>query len=212
MNAKKLLSYAIAVLMGGCIPVMSLYPLYTKESLAFDERLLGVWVADVNDPDGSWEFARLGPTADGMIPDSLKPESAKLYKLNVQDDKKNKGSFVACLVKLGDKSFLDVFPDRFPAGPQDVEKMELMFNAFFFVPAHTFVKVDAIGDQLKMRLTDDEDFGKLIAAEPNAVTWASVEDRPILTATTKDLQAFILKHADDKRLFTNEVVLVRKPR
>jgi hypothetical protein len=61
-----------------------------------------------------------------------------------------------------------------------------------------------------MRLTDDEKMDKLFEQDPNAVEHTSVDNKPVLTATTKELQAFVLKYADDKRLFTDETVLIRK--
>jgi hypothetical protein len=58
--------------------------------------------------------------------------------------------------------------------------------------------------------TNDEDMEKLLKEEPNAVKHTFVEDKLILTAPTKELQNFVLKYADDKRVFKSEIVLVRK--
>ncbi|MHC4171297.1 MAG: hypothetical protein ACYSWQ_30560 [Planctomycetota bacterium] len=51
MNTRKLLFYMLAGLLGGCVPVMSLNPLYTKDSLVYDDKLLGTWVDDPNEPE-----------------------------------------------------------------------------------------------------------------------------------------------------------------
>jgi hypothetical protein len=51
---------------------------------------------------------------------------------------------------------------------------------------------------------------KLLKEDPNAVKHESVKDGFVLTASTKELQAFVLKYADDSRLFTEEIVLRRK--
>ena len=37
-----------------------------------------------------------------------------------------------------------------------------------------------------------------------------VGDRLVLTGLTKELQAFVLKYADDERVFTGQVTLSRK--
>ena len=136
MKAKKILFYCLAVLMGGCVPVLSLQPLFTKETLVFEEQLLGTWTDDGNEPDISWQFARLGPTAAEKLPDGLEGLSAKVYRLNLRDEENRKGTFLAALVKLDGKLFLDVFADRFPSGKDDAEEMDLFYNAFFFVRAH----------------------------------------------------------------------------
>lgn len=210
MKAKKITFYCLVGLVAGCVPVVSLHPLFTKESLIFDEKLLGTWVEDGNQPGGSWEFARFEEGSAEYLPDELKGEFKSVYRVTMRDKEDHKGVFAACLVKLGNRLFLDVFPDQYPSGESDVEKVKLLYNAFLFVRAHAFVRVDAIGDQLKMCLTDDEEFKKLIEAEPKAVAYTQADDRPILTASTKELQAFITKYADDKRLFPTELTLVRK--
>ncbi len=220
MKTKKILFYGLAVLLAGCGPIFSLHPLFTKENIVFDEKLLGTWVEDPNQPEKNlWEFARLEESAtDSLLEDfgpakEMRDNFEKLYRLNVTtkaNDKIQKGAVVACLVKLEDRLFLDVFPDKFPSGEQDVEKLPLLYNAFFFVPVHMFVKVDLAGNQLKLWMTDDEKIAKLFEAEPTAVKYETVDDRPILTSSTKELQAFVLKHADDERLFTPPLTLTRK--
>ena len=206
MNTKTVLFYGLTILLGGCIPVVSLHPLFTQDSLVFEDKLLGTWTGEV-----TWEFARLDVDENAeMLPDELRDRAGKVYRLDITDDEGRQGSFVACLVKVGDKRFLDVFPDRFPSGEADPEKMKLLYNAFFFLRVHTFVRIDSVGEQLVLRLTDDEQFGKLIEAEPKAVEHEMIEDRPVLTAPTEQLRAFVAKYADDERLFPNEVTLTRK--
>ena len=61
-----------------------------------------------------------------------------------------------------------------------------------------------------MWLTNEDEMEKLLEEEPDAVKHTFIEDRLILTASTKELQNFVLKYADDKRVFKGEVTLVRK--
>lgn len=197
MNTKKLLFYLLAVLLGGCVPVMSLHPLFTKENVVFEEKLLGTWVDDPNSPGVIWEFKRIA-------------EPEKAYKLIFSDDKGKKGSFVARLVKLENRLFLDVYPAELPWEPEDPNNVKWLYNSFFLIPAHTFMKIDSIEPQLKMQLTDDNKMEELLKEYPDAVKHTSVEDRLVLTASTKELQTFVLKYADDNRVFTGEIVLNRK--
>jgi hypothetical protein len=195
MKTKKLLFYLLAGILGGCIPVMSLHPLFTEKDLAFDEKLLGTWV-DANET--MWQFS-----------DANKPEKA--YELIFTDNEGKKGSFVAHLVKLENRLFLDVYPSEPPWGNEDdPNKVEWLYNTLFVIPAHTFIKINSIEPQLKMLLTDDEKMKEFLKADPNAVEYTSIEDKPVLTAPTEKLQAFVLKYADDSRVFTKESVLTRK--
>jgi len=223
MKTKKLLFYLLAAILGGCVPVMSLHPLYTEQDLVFEEKLLGVWVDDHNSPETIWEFNQ---------PDQSKNE----YELVFSDKEGKKRVFVTHLVKLKDKLFLDVHPDRFPSGEKEAEEMKLPYNAFFFIPVHTFIKIDCIellaaakncppedeeidkalpkslsvdyDSVLKIRLTDDDAFMKLIGEDPNVVRHE--DDGALLTASTKELQEFVLKYSEDTRLFTEAKVLLRR--
>jgi hypothetical protein len=105
-----------------------------------------------------------------------------------------------------------VFPDRFPSGERRSKRRKLTYNGFFFSPVHTFIRVDSIGERLAIRITDDDRFKELMQAEEGAVKYEMLDDRPVLTASTKELQAFVVKYAGDERLFPNDLTLIRKAR
>ena len=210
MKMRKLVPYCLAGLLAGCVPLVSLHPLFTKETITFEEKLLGTWIADSNKPKVTWEFARIEESATERLPNELRDQASKCYRVNLADSDGQKGSFVACLVKLQEKLFLDVLPDRFPSGEQNPETMKFAYNAFFFLRIHTFARVIFVGDQVKIRLTDDEAFKKLLEAEPKAIPHDVVDNLPVLTASTAELQAFVTKYADDERLFPSDLTLTRK--
>ena len=198
MNIKKILFYLLTVVLGGCVPVASVHCLYTKENAVFDEKLMGTWVDNPNKPETIWIFTRHDE------------EPNNVYKLIFTDEEGKKGSFVVVMVKLKDKLFLDVYPDELPWEMEDPNQTDWPYNAFFLIPAHTFIKVDSIEPQLKLRITMDDKMEELLKEYPNAIEHILIEDRLVLTAKTKQLQEFILKYADDERLFAEEVTLGRK--
>ena len=197
MNTKKLLCYMLAVLLGGCVPVISLHPLYTEKDVVVDKKLCGTWIDNSGDSKTTWEFERIDD-----------PKNA--YKLIFTDEEGMKGSFVAHLVKLKNRLFLDIFPSELPWEPEDPNKMDWPYNSLFLIPAHTFVKIDSIEPQLKLRLTLESKMEELLKENPSAVEHTFVGDRIVLTASTKKLQAFVLKYADDEKVFQGEITLSRK--
>jgi len=210
MKTKKILFYLLAGLLGGCVPVMSLHPLFTEENIVFEEKLLGTWVDDPNSPKGIWEFKRVVDSAkkDLELPPPKKPEKA--YNLVLRNTEEGtKGSFFAYLVKLQDRLFLDVYPSQFPCAQLD-PKQDWAFNTFFLIPGHSFAVIDSIEPQLKIRWTAGDEMEKLLKEKPDAVKHELVEDRIVLTAETSQLQKFVLKYADDKRAFPAEAVLTHK--
>jgi len=197
MKVKKVLFYTLAVIIGGCVPVISLHPLYTEKDVVVDQKLYGTWVDDVNNPKTTWEFKSID-----------EPKNA--YKLIFSDEEGMKGSFVAHMVKLQNRLFLDIYPSDLPWETEDPNKMDWPYNSLFLIPAHTFVKIDSIETQLKLRLTMESDMEELLKENPDAVEHTSVGDRLVLTGSTKELQAFVLKYADNEKVFTDQVVLNRK--
>jgi len=197
MKTKKLLFYIFAAITGGCVPVLSLQPLYTEKDVVVDKKLYGTWVDDSNDSNTTWEFKSID-----------EPKNA--YKLIFTDEDGRKGSFVAHLVKLQDKVFLDIFPSELPWDPEDPNKMDWPYNSLFLIPAHTFMKVDSIEPQLKLRLMLESKMEELFKDNPSIIEHTSAGERLVLTGSTEKLQAFVLKYAEDERIFTDPVILSQK--
>ena len=203
MKAKTFCFYLMAVVLAGGVPVLSLHPLYTQENIQFKEELVGIWADDSNDT--IWEFKQ-------------SEEFERAYDLTFiggSEDEMAKGLFVAHLVKLKDKFFLDVYPKSLPGGKiEDPNVVPWPYNMFFFVPAHSFLKVEFTGtDTMKVWLTMEDELEKLLDEVPDAVRHEVIEEpdsKIVLTAPTKELQEFVLKYADDERLFPPETTLHRK--
>jgi len=197
MKTKKLLFYLLAAILGGCLPIASINPLYTEKDLTFEDKLSGTWVNDHNDPNEKDEFWQFKPVEG----------PPKAYELVLYENNKTMGIFDAYLLKIKGQTFLDVIPNQFPDKNTDSDEMELPFNAFFFIPVHTFLKINQIGPELKMQIIDEDDVEKMLKSDPNIIEYEKAEDRIVLTAGTKDLQDFITKHQD--KLFGETVIFVK---
>ena len=181
MNVKKLICFALAVAFGGCLP--SLHPLYTDDTLVFRDELLGKWSHE----DGIWEFRDAGDME---------------YELRVFDGQQ--GRFSAHLVQLDDMLFLDIYP-----ADDDLEEMQ-SFSATHLVPAHTFMKVEQIDPNLVLRLLDAGEVGNMLDDDPNLLKHEETEDRLVLTASTEELQAFLLAFGHEEDLFGEATEFTRR--
>ena len=191
MNGKKILLFVFGVLLAGCVP--SLHPLYTPKDVVYDPKLIGAW-SDPNSSDsGTWEFRASEPNS---------------YTMVYTDKDKKTGSFSVHLVKLDGTLFLDVFPND-PNLPQNG------FYQMHLLPAHTFMKVDQIEPNLKLRLMDVDKFTKRLEKYPALLKHEILEQgsdkRVVLTASTKELQEFMRKHAGDKDVFGEPSNMKRMP-
>jgi len=176
MKTKKLLFYLLSVFLGGC--VLSLQPLYTEKDLIFEEKLLGTWAK--NDSKETWQFKR----ANGD----------KQYKMIYTDENGKKGPFDAGLGKLNNMMFLNIFP-------QEPKLKENDFYKFHILRVHSFIKIEQIEPILKMRIMNPDKAKEMLENDPNLIKHEIVQDRLILTASTKELQEFMKAHANDEGLF-----------
>ena len=176
----------IVALIAGCVP--SWNALFTEKDIVFDAKLVGTWEGGFGEV---WTFAR---------------EGEKKYKLSYTD-KEGKATFDANLVKLQDGQFLDLQID---SGGYEGLKLNALAK-ITMVPAHLFFRVDEIGDVLKLASPDPDWLGKHLENNPKALAHLKKEEGLLLlTADTKELQAFVLKHAAGKAFFGDAFTLKRK--
>ena len=172
---------ALCLLTAGCI--LSLHPLYTKDDVVFEPKLVGAWVKD----DESWEFER----------DGEKNRYNVLYVVEGEP-----GRFEGHLVRLGQFTFLDLMPKD-----PDAEKNK--FYNHCLLPTHTFIKLSLEGDDLRLAAPDMDRVKKLLDDEVR-IAHEEVEQRLVLTAPTREVQEFILFCAGDGKAFGEPATFRRK--
>ena len=156
-------------LMAGCIP--SLHPLYTEQDLIFDPALVGQWAE--KDSKESWTFTKSGE---------------KEYKLLYVDGDGKKGEFVVHLLTFNEQRFLDLFPE-------DPGLEQNSFYKLHLLPVHTFLRLKEIEPALQMDVLKPDWLEKILAADAGALRHEKMDGSILLTAQPKELQAFLLKHA-----------------
>ncbi len=164
--------YALVIFLCGCVP--SLHPLFTKEQIVTDANIFGVW--DVKDSNEIWEF-----------------KSAEKKCVGIYVDEKGKvGKFNVIAGKLNDSLFLDIMPI-------DSSMAENDFYKIHFVPGHTFLKAELKDGSLALRAMNPEVIDKLLKTDVQAVKHERLDYGGIvLTASTEELQKFILKCGFDE--------------
>jgi len=194
MNIKKILFYLLAVVLGGCVPVATLHPVYTDETVVFEEKLLGIWT---DDSDGYWKFTRIARDPNG-------------YYLELKDDEGNKGLFETHLCRIDGKLILDAIPAAYPCSEKEVDDMEFELNGYFFQQLHTFAKVEFEDPNLTIAITGEDKFEELLEESPTSLEFNKVESRLIITDSTEKLQKFIAEYINDERLCSDANRLKRQ--
>jgi hypothetical protein len=177
---KSFVVFGIAMALTACAP--SLHPFYTDKDIIFNEALLGVWM---DDSGGTCKFTKSGDN---------------YYDLLVLNDEPVR--FEARLIDLGGVTFLDLYPK--PLGK------EINLYPEHFVPAHTLARVTIARDTISISLMDGHWLKELSDQNQLELKHERVNgDMIALTAPTRELQTFALKHANDKEAFDEASVLHR---
>jgi len=169
-----------ALSLTGCAP--SLHPFFTDEDVVFNEALLGVWIGDSGK---KCLFTRSGDNHYELL--YVEDESAR---------------FEAQLIELGGATFLDLYPN--PPG-----KGNGLYSVNF-VPAHTLARVTIGEDSISIAMMNGDWLKQLSDRNQLDLAHERLDDEMVaLTAPTRELRAFVLKHADSKEAFGEAEVFHR---
>jgi hypothetical protein len=180
MKKRTLIACAAAVLLAACIP--SVNPFYTDKDVVMDQRLVGEWQekGNTNNPE-IWKFEQ---STNGTS-----------FDLTVTDNGKT-GQFSAHLFKLKEEHFLDLVPTDCNYATNQADLV-----AYSMFPGHLLVHVPQIEPALKLEFFDFDWLAKYLDKNPRAIEHHLEGERIILTADTRALQKFVLKHLGTNELF-----------
>ncbi|MEN8126408.1 MAG: hypothetical protein ABFR90_01240 [Planctomycetota bacterium] len=169
------------VFLYGCLP--SLQPLYTSDTLVFDEAILGKWYGG----GGNWSFTKKGE---------------KGYNLRVVECEGEEAKFEVRLVQVGDHRFIDLYP----GDNINLENTPDIYNGGL-VPAHRFMKLDLSEPNLLLQWVNFED---VIRDDPDLLKHEKRGDYdPILiTAASEDIQRALIENLD--KVLDGDVIAMRK--
>ncbi|HTC95588.1 MAG TPA: hypothetical protein VK699_19250 [Terriglobales bacterium] len=149
-----------------CGDLLSVAPLATDSNTTFDPALIGTW----SDLDGS-----------NSVLISVREGDKHNYDILWIDTKNNdKYRVDARLVQIGGQKILDVTPVSSDAGP-------------FTIPGHAFVYISNLENGLKIQFLDSKWVQEKVK-QSKSLTYYQLEDHPIITGTSAQLQDFFLQN------------------
>jgi len=159
----------------GCVP-LSLVPYYTEKDLVLEPGLIGSW--DSGDGNEEVIFEEADSNGYAMI----------------DRDSTGEVHFDVHLFKLGGKLFMDLSPQGLCGGMNPLLEVHL-------IPGHSLLRVDRIEPTLMTASLNDAWMKERMKEDPGALAHVITDDRLVLTASTEEIQAFLVKHMDDKGAF-----------
>lgn len=172
----------ITLMLVGC--VRSLEPVINPEQAVKVPEVEGKWISAKGDKE------RLDITNDGNG-----------YKVVFVNEEGKSGTFSVVFGHVGEMTIADVMPSEPPenAGTQ----------VMLMVPVHMPIRVTQTSGQLVIKVLKPDWFKDYQAAHPEELTTVKIDDEPIISASTEQIQAFLIKHAGDADAWTDETAFVR---
>lgn len=180
------------ILMTGCL-VSSIHPFFKTEDVIYNADLLGNWM----DGDSSiWTIQRNTYTESFMGEE----KDDNSYKMVYYEDGNGKSVLRGTLFQLKGVQYIDFYPD-----PDYEGHWESDMTSFHMLPTHTLARVQFNSDSILIYWYGEDWLNDLL--EQNRVKIAhetvqitSYTSRSVLTASTDELQKFIVKYANDPRI------------
>jgi len=186
----KLIKYFVALsvvlLIAGC--VRSLYPLFTEDDLIINPKLIGTRTE--RDGKNIWIFEKSGEKSY-----ELRYYQAEYGDVLGKMERGDTAKFIAQLGKLGKYYFLDISPG------ETNTKVKNGFYNFHLLPVHSISRIWIEGDTLRLSLLDNDWLKKMIDNNAFKISHSRINDQIILTATTEELQDFVVRYAENSKAF-----------
>lgn len=188
----------IALLFQGCI-IHSLYPLYTAETTILDKNI-----------EGFWGYPSSNENAD--CPQGLlfeKVQDQNFYYLTTCEDGVS-SKFETHLVKIGKYTYLDMYPMREHPREKGKEN-KIGVTDFHLIPTHSFARVTVNENKLVMESFNTKWLEDLFKQRKIRIKHEVIrDDEIVLTASSKDLQKFVLKYEDEKKAYDDGDEYIKK--
>lgn len=160
----------VLTLVAGCVPTLN--PAFTQKDLIHDPSLVGTWSA----PNSAemWKFEYLGN---------------QQYRLTYTNKEGETGRFLAHLADVKGVRFLDLFPEETDNG-------KVAFYKFHLVPIHTVYRLKTTDQGLRLAGIDYAWLDRHLKSHPDAIQHGKFHGRRLITASTEELQAFLVEHQE----------------
>jgi len=187
MNRTKYVAVLIIIiLIAGC--VRSLYPLFTEDDIIFNPKLIGTW--SETDGKNTWIFQKSGEKNY-----ELRYFQAEYGDVLGKMERGDTAKFIAQLGKLGKYYFLDISPG------ETNTKVKNGFYNFHLLPVHSISRIWLEGDTVRLSLLDNDWLKRMIDNNAFKISHSRISDQIILTASTEELQDFVVRYAENNKAF-----------
>ncbi|MUU77546.1 hypothetical protein [Winogradskyella endarachnes] len=194
MKTKGIILILVVLLFSSCI-VKSLQPFYTKDSLSFNEKLLGNWV---DNKKGEWNVESIKSKIEEDEKNGLKLSKEELKTFEIYKEgyyitylkKEKEAGFIAMPFKIKEQYFLDFIPI-------EIEDEEInSLAAEHLLKTHSVAKLDTNSEAVvSLSWLSEEHIKDLFENQKIRLKHENVgfQQDLLITASSEELQSFLKK-------------------
>ena len=206
---KIILTTAFALLLiflSSCLT--TLHPIFTEKDLAYDPKLIGVWNTENEGKKGKVIISNLASENSVELPGNISAIKQQGYFIIYQDENgKISDQYIAFLARIGKHLYFDYFP----ADKKEDRKLDEFFGVHF-VRMHTSYRVEILKDgSFELSQLDGSYVKSLIDEKKIRISHETdADDNTVITASTKELQQYLLKYGDEPSAYRSEKTIFKK--
>jgi hypothetical protein len=196
-----LLACFLSFFLSGCLT--TLYPIFHERDAIFNEKLLGYWKCTDKENNISFiEFKKITEDRKSELFPGIRKISDKGYLVSRMDSTRQitDQDFVF-LAKIGKYYYLDFYGAEMPS--------QRNVNKFFknhYIKVHSSYRCDIEdNDNFVMKRFDKGFLDKLISDNKINIRHEVVGGENLITASTEDLQKFIITYSDNAAAFGDNI-------
>jgi hypothetical protein len=196
----------VLIFLSSCLT--TLHPIFTEKDLAYDPKLIGTWETDSTGNKRRAVITNLSTESSIDLPENISSIKQKGYLISYQrEDGETTEQYIAFLARIGKHLYFDYYP----ADKKEDRKLDEFFGVHF-VKMHTSYRVDiSKGGSFELTQLDEGYVRKLIDEKKIRISHEiDADNNTVITASTKELQQYLLKYGDEPSAYRSEKTTFKK--
>ena len=196
----------LLIFLSSCLT--TLHPIFTEKDLAYDPKLIGTWNTENEGKKGKVIINNLATENSVELPGNISAIKQQGYFIIYQDENgKVSDQYIAFLARIGKHLYFDYYP----AEKKEDRKLDEFFG-IHFVRMHTSYRVEILKDgSFELSQLDGSYVKSLIDEKKIRISHETdADDNTVITASTKELQQYLLKYGDEPSAYRSEKTIFKK--
>ena len=185
----------------------TLHPIFTEKDLTYDPNLIGTWNTEKSGTKERVVISNLATENSVELPGNISTIKQKGYLITYHDEHGDTKQYIAFLARIGKHLYFDYYP----AAKKEDRKLDEFFGVHF-VRMHTSFRVEIFKDgSFELSQLDGSYVKSLIDEKKIRISHETdADDNTVITASTKDLQQYLLKYGDEPSAYENDKTIFKK--